>query len=277
VSFRSALLTSRGSAFRHTSAPLALILAAVAAALVCLGPASPVRWLAGSALVLGLPGCAVRRALPWTSPGRLVSFIVDVSLSLSCLIFVAFALNVTGPGIQRSTLAVSLAVITVLAAVCETIRSANGDGATDVPARAAVVRRHALPVLAFAAVAGGAVWLAATSQAAADRRVTTTELSVQQLPGGRASVEVTNLEGRTMDYELTVSASGHQIASVPLTLAATATASRAVSTASAKPGTRINVILRRRGVAGPAYRQVWLVAGGAGTSAASPSNAGQGS
>ncbi|MGC9219942.1 MAG: DUF1616 domain-containing protein [Solirubrobacteraceae bacterium] len=235
---------------------LAVLCAAVASG----APWVPVRTVATVPLGLLLPGFALTRAIfarsqPDALPTQVMRVTLTVALSIATLIIGALVLNGMPGGIQRTSWAVLLAVVTVSASAASmALRWRDGPPAT-MPRLPRVRIGSTLTVLLASAIAIGAL-IASRIPLRAPNAVGYTQLSILPTKAGRSvNVSVTCDQLHTTSYRLVIHGAG-KTRSLRLTLAPGASRSVLVRVHSARTG-YVSATLRRTGQARP-YRQVRL-------------------
>ncbi len=112
------------------AAPAAAVLCAV---VTCVAPWVPVRAVAAAPLCLVLPGYALTRAIfagspPGAQPSQTMRLTLTFALSLTTLIIGSLALDLAPGGLQRTSWAVLLAVVTALASSSSLVRRGEQGG-----------------------------------------------------------------------------------------------------------------------------------------------------
>jgi uncharacterized membrane protein len=114
------------------AAPAAAVLCAV---VTCVAPWVPVRAVAATPLCLVLPGYALTRAIfagsapPSAQPSQTMRLTLTFALSLTTLIVGSLALDLAPGGLQRTSWAVLLAMVTALASSASVVRRGEERGA----------------------------------------------------------------------------------------------------------------------------------------------------
>ena len=228
--------------------------AAVICAAACLTPTGPVAWLAGVALVLWLPGDAVRRGL--RQPG-VAGFVLGVATSLTATILAGLGANAMPGGIRASHMAVLLAGIAIVvdAAVCtSTLRHRDSVG-TSTPRTTirASIATYGVAVASFTALTVLALAVATRSDSQQGTPAQTA-LAITTVDSSHVAVGVNSQEPGLHRYELIVSLNDHEIARRVLDLRL---GQRTTVTVAADPASRVEAVLREAGQDAP-IRQVWL-------------------
>lgn len=240
---------------KRTHAALLASATAVATVLSILGP-EPLRIAAGVALVLYLPGHAVRRALRLADDDAIVGLVVDVAGSLSCVVALGFLLDALAPGIQRWTLLTAVGLLAGLSCVVDMVRAEAALPHTPTASRRAMISLG-LPVVVMVLLAGVAITATRSSALQADQRVKTTELSMTLLPNQEAHVVATDLERAQVRYNLIVRAQGTTLLNRVFVLNSGESWQAQVSTRHLTTGAKVTADLMRRGSTVP-YRTVWF-------------------
>jgi hypothetical protein len=255
------------------NAALASAVIATLCAALCFVNSGPLRWLAGVALMLLLPGDAVRRLV--RVPGAsLPGTVIMLSVSLVLTIIVGVVVDQTSPGITARSMAVGLLIVTVLANVTVVLASRAASPHEPAQSReeaqsgseihsgskseAGVSWRVALLSLAlFALPAGVAVAVAVHSAQRQDRNQAVAALSIQQ-QGQDAVVEVDQDPATDATYILQVSTGSRSLMRMKFDLRAGARRDIVVSRPVVRLGQRLTATLSRPGETQP-FRSVWLV------------------
>jgi hypothetical protein len=246
------------------------ILAQAAMLIILAAPPMPVQLLFGLLLVFVLPGHALTAALFPAEDLRLSErVLMAVGLSLVVSVLSALLLNLISAGLQASSWAVLLSVITVAALIPASHRQPWRKRST-LKLREAVREvgdlRSSLLFGAALLIAGAAIVMSWNGARTLDARYTFTQMWIQ--PTGStdraAEVHVRNMERQPLEYRLVLTAGSAQVGQPSSFRLQPGQEWRSVATLPPRPlvGDRVVAALYRQDEPGNVYRRVELSRGG---------------
>ncbi len=254
---------------------VALLLTIVAVVLVGLRVTPVLTVPSGLLLVLVLPGYVWVHAFFRGDAQPLVRPALIVASSLGITMLVGLAANEMPDGITRTDWCIGFEAAVVIGVVVTLVRAAlvprgelivyqhlmwrRSGGVPGAPLQ--MTRRFALitaEVLSLAVLLVAAGWISVRSESNWEARQHFTALSVAGVGTQRPTVEVTDHEGKEVNYTLTASLLGRQILTESLAVRSGQTRQLALAgvVAPLRPG-KLLITLDRPGASSP-YRQVWL-------------------
>lgn len=203
------------------AAPAAAVLCAV---VTCIAPWVPVRAVAAAPLCLVLPGFALTRAIfagsapPSAQPSQTMRITLTFALSLTTLIIGSLALDLAPGGLQRTSWAVLLAVVTGLASIASLLRRGEG-GAAPMELRLPRPRLGSSIIVVLAAVIAVGAFVASRFPLPARNAIGYTQLWILPASGAQRAVEIGVVcdQLHTTGYRLDVS-QGKRTSSVQISL-----------------------------------------------------------
>ena len=248
-----------GAARRRVVPPLLNGVLAAGCLALCLIPTGPARWFAGTALVLVLPGDAVRRALG-RAAASLDTLVFTVTASLALAVIVGLIADRLSTGVTAMSMGTGLAAAALLADVAAVMQRSAGPQSL----RSAWQRRrtaaagYGAALVAFAMLSSVALVVATRS---ARQQVAPARTALSMLPAGNGAVTVI-VEGGdrgTHTYELVVTQGARQLSRAPLTVRPGQHRTVTIIPVGAAGTGRLTATLTRAGDSRP-LRTVWLAA-----------------
>lgn len=239
-----------------------------------MAPTGPLSWFAGTALVLFLPGDAVRRLIG-SAATQVSWFVLAVAGSLTVTVAAGLVVDRFHVGLTRTSMVVALWSVTsaldlavVIRAVLRPVPATSTpvvEPAGEVPppesvGRHRVVLGYVAAATMFAAFTALAVGLSVQSAEHRDDQASAVALSIQPTAADTATIEVDNGSQHAADLQLVVAAGAQQLTTRTLRLASHKTSSVVVSAAGVPAGTRLTATLL--GPGSDPVRSVWLVVSG---------------
>ena len=259
-----AVVRDRSSLWQQLTRPRLVLLACLGAGcgLACLAAPGPVRWTAAALLIGYLPGRAIRVALGLRGQDGVTNVVLDVALSLSCVVFAGLLVNYSGPGIQRSTMLLVLVAVAVIGPLVPLIGDRfETEGSRKLDWRS-FLRAALIPTAILVVFAGVALVIGVESAESASNRVRTTALSIASSNSGQVSVTVTNWEHSEASYRLVISQPGSSISTVSLSIRSGGREVIVLPTGGLR-GERLQANLYLSGQTSP-FREVWVTIPGSG-------------
>jgi uncharacterized membrane protein len=229
----------------------------------------PVRLVFGLPLVFALPGYALTTALfPWGSFRLSERILMTSGLSLVVTVLGGLLLNLTPAGLQASSWAIFLSLVTLAALLAALYRQPARRPTLDIQRVGQEIRRiRVRPPVAVAVlvtlVAVGISWAGAHSL---EKRYTFTQMWIQPVGGSdrTAEIGVINMERRPLDYRIVVTAGGVPVEQPMSIRLQPGQEWRSIAMLPPRPseGDRVAAVLYRQDEPGAVYRRVEISRGG---------------